>query len=393
MRLANWRATILSIVLTGVLAGALLLSACGVVAFTGNQATPTSQNGDAASLTNASTAAAASTSSTADQTVSTSPAPVATDALLRLPDIASLVEKVTPAVVSIVVQSVTTDFFRQAVPQRGAGSGVIISPDGYIVTNNHVVEGAKDIKVTLPDGRDFSATLGGRDPLSDLAVVKVDASDLPVLRFGDSTKLRVGEFVVAIGNALDLDGGPTVTLGVVSAKGRSIDVQTNVTLYDLIQTDAAINPGNSGGPLINLNGEVVGINTATDSQGQNIGFSISTPTIKPIVDDLMQRGKVVRSQLGVSGQTVTPLIADRFSLAVKSGVLLTAVGRGSSADQAGLRQGDVIVAFNGAQVKNMPQLQYSIWRNPVGATVEITYYRGGDKLATKSVLQERPSGS
>ncbi|MFH1485085.1 MAG: trypsin-like peptidase domain-containing protein, partial [Chloroflexota bacterium] len=185
----------------------------------------------------------------------------AAPAIASLPSITDAVDTIRPAVVFITVRTLSLDFFLQPVPQQGAGTGVIFDAKGYILTNNHVVENARQIKVSLPDGRAFDAELVGRDPPTDLAILKIAADALPLARFGDSQKLRIGDWVVAIGNALALEGGPTVTVGVVSAMGRSIDGNTG-TLHDLIQTDAAINPGNSGGPLVNLKGEVVGINTA-----------------------------------------------------------------------------------------------------------------------------------
>jgi len=207
-----------------------------------------------------------------------------------LPAITDVVELVKPAVASIIVGTVGYNIFLQPVPQEQAGSGIIIDERGYIVTNNHVVEGAQSITVTIPDGRSFDATIVGTDPLIDLAVIKIDGDNLPTASFGDSSELEVGEWVVAIGNALDLPGGPTVTVGVISALGRTIQAQRGVTLYDVIQTDAAINPGNSGGPLVNLQGEVVGINTAkvTSIEVSGVGFAISSNTAKMVVQELIE---------------------------------------------------------------------------------------------------------
>ncbi|MBM2827306.1 MAG: trypsin-like serine protease with C-terminal domain, partial [Dehalococcoidia bacterium] len=199
----------------------------------------------------------------------------------QLPNVADVAAVVRPAVASITVRELALDFFTQPVQQEGAGTGVIFDSKGYVLTNNHVVEGAKDIRVTLPDGRTFDQVkVIGRDPATDLAVVQIQGDKLPIAKLGDSDGLRIGDWVIAIGNALGLNGGPTVTVGVVGALGRSIGTASG-PLHDLIQTDAAINPGNSGGPLLNMNGEVVGVNTAIDTRGQGIGFAISMASAKP----------------------------------------------------------------------------------------------------------------
>jgi S1-C subfamily serine protease len=200
-----------------------------------------------------------------------------------------LVAEVTPAVVSIVVETVAYNWFWQAVPETGAGSGIVISPDGYIVTNNHVVEGAQEVTVTLSDGRAFPAAIVGTDAQTDLAVVKIDASNLSYLHLLSSSleQLSVLDPVIAVGNALALPGGPTWTTGVVSNLGRSIQEETGAVLDDVIQTDAAINPGNSGGPLLNTAGQVVGINVAIASNAENIGFAISTDTAIPVMQSLI----------------------------------------------------------------------------------------------------------
>jgi serine protease Do len=200
-----------------------------------------------------------------------------------------LVAEVAPAVVSVVVETVGYNWFLQAVPETGAGTGIIISSDGYIVTNNHVVEGAQTVNVTLTDGSVFPATIVGTDAQTDLAVVKIDASNLPYLHFLSSSleQLNVLEPVIAVGNALALPGGPTWTTGVVSNLGRSIQEENGVVLNDIIQTDAAINPGNSGGPLLNTAGQVIGINVAIASNAENIGFAISTDTVIPVVQSLI----------------------------------------------------------------------------------------------------------
>ena len=222
------------------------------------------------------------------------PTPEASNTPLEAPGVGITVEKIAPCVVTILTEWVDYSYFLQPTPYRGAGSGVIFTQDGYIVTNGHVVENAKDIKVILPDGSFFLASLVGVDPFTDLAVIKVDAHSLPVANFGDSEALHLGQPVIAIGNAFDLPGGHTVTLGIVSALGRSIKTSDGIILHDLIQTDAAINPGNSGGPLLTLDGKVIGINTARIGGGaENIGFAVSSATIEPVIEQLVRHGTVV----------------------------------------------------------------------------------------------------
>jgi len=336
----------------------------------------------------------ATVSPTADNGTSIAPSELLTSAS---PPVADVVRDVIPAVVSITVQTmITPDFFLQPVPKTGAGSGVIFDSQGFIVTNNHVVEGVDEITVSLPNGQVYEASIVGRDPLSDLAVIKIDGENLPIIPFGNSEDLRLGESVIAIGNALDLDGGPTVTVGVVSALGRSIRLPSGVTLHDLIQTDAAINPGSSGGPLISLDGKVIGINTAiaNHNKAQGIGFAISTPTIIPIIADLVKKGRVVRAQLGIVGLSLTPVLARQRGLPPEtSGVLITDVSAGSGADDAGIRSGDVIIRFEDMKVSISSELQYNIWRKSVGDTVEVTILRNGEEMTLTAILGERPPES
>ncbi|RLC91864.1 MAG: hypothetical protein DRI39_09515 [Chloroflexi bacterium] len=308
-------------------------------------------------------------------------------------DTAELVDKVAPAVVSIVTESVSYNFFYQAIPQTGAGTGVIVSPDGYIVTNNHVVEDAQKVTVTLSDGRVFEATSITTDPQTDLAVVRIDAGDLPYLHFLSDSLEQLNELdpVVAVGNALALPGGPTWTAGVVSNLGRSIELETGVVLYDLIQTDAAINHGNSGGPLVNMAGQVVGINVAIASGAENIGFAISTDTAIPVIADLIAEGQVRRPYLGVSMLTVTPVVRARYNLAVDSGVLIYAVYRGTPADDAGLQPYDVVTSIGGQEVGSAEEMRLVIHGYQVGDEVEIVYFRGSEQRATTATLVAAPS--
>ena len=304
-----------------------------------------------------------------------------------------LAARVAPAVVSIVTESVSYNWFWQPIPQTGAGSGIIVSPDGYIVTNDHVVENANKVTVTLSDGRTFDATIVGADAQTDLAVVKIDATDLGYLHFlKDSLKqLSVLDSVVAVGNALALPGGPTWTLGVVSNLGRSIQVDTGVVLNDLIQTDAAINSGNSGGPLVNMAGQVVGINVAIASNAENIGFAISTDTAIPIIQALISRGKVVRPWLGVQVTAVTSTIRRYYNLSATAGALVTSVTLGSPAYEAGLRAGDVIVRIDSQVINTAQDLSAAIGSRQVGDRVEITYYRGSAQKMTNATLGESAS--
>jgi len=304
-----------------------------------------------------------------------------------------LVATVAPAVVSIVTESVTYNWFWQAVPQTGAGSGIIISSDGYIVTNNHVVDGANKVTVTLSNGSTFKATIVGTDGQTDLAVVKIEAMNLTYLHFLNSSleQLSVLDPVVAVGNALALPGGPTWTTGVVSNLGRSIEEDTGVVLNDIIQTDAAINAGNSGGPLLDVAGQVVGINVAIASNAENIGFAISTDTAIPVVESLITEGKVPRPWLGVSVTSVTPIIQQYYNLSVSSGALITSVSSGSPADEAGLRAGDVIIKMGGQNISTADDLLSAIGSHQIGDQIEITYYRGNVQKVTNATLGESPS--
>jgi S1-C subfamily serine protease len=304
-----------------------------------------------------------------------------------------LVAEVAPAVVSIVTETVSYNWFWQAVPQTGAGSGIIISPDGYIVTNNHVVDGAQKVTVTLSDGSAFAATIVGADAQTDLAVVKISANNLSYLHFLSNSleQLNVLDPVVAVGNALALPGGPTWTTGVVSNLGRSIEESTGVVLNDIIQTDAAINAGNSGGPLLDMAGQVVGINVAIASNAENIGFAISTDTAIPVVQSLITEGKVVRPWLGVEVATVTSTIQHYYNLSVSAGALITSVTSGSPASKAGLRPGDVITKVDSEDISTAAELTSAIGSYQIGDQVEIIYYRGSVQQVANAALEESPS--
>ncbi|TLD40871.1 MAG: HtrA protease/chaperone protein [Candidatus Jettenia ecosi] len=325
---------------------------------------------------------------------------------------ADLAEKVRPAVVNISAITTVTipgnpfrqffgqdqggsleEFFRRFfgdVPdrelrQRSLGSGFIIDEDGYIVTNNHVVERADEISVKLADGRDYKAKVIGRDSKTDIALIKISSlfTHLPFLSLGDSDAMRVGDWVLAIGNPFGLEH--TVTQGIISATGRVIGAGP----YDnFLQTDAPINPGNSGGSLVNLQGEVIGINTAIVAAGQGIGFAIPINLAKSIVSQLKEKGSVVRGWIGVSVQTVTPEIADFFKLKGPKGVLVGDIIPGGPADKAGIKRGDIIINFDGKEIKDVSDLPRLVAGTPVGKDVNVMVIRGGDEISVTLKVEE-----
>ena len=309
--------------------------------------------------------------------------------------IEEVAEQVLPSVVNISsVKKVTVnrsplfsdpffrDFFGDGIPrervQQALGSGVIVSGDGYIVTSNHVVSGADEVEVRLSDERVFTAKIIGNDPKSDVAVIKIDAKDLPVIKIGKSSNLRIGSYVLALGNPYGLAG--TVTHGIISALGRS---GLGITEYEnFIQTDAPINPGNSGGALVNMDGELIGINTAILSQtGGNIGigFAIPVDLVMDIVESLRKYGRVVRGWLGVTVQEITPEIAEAMELKTPRGVLIADVIKGSPAAEAGIRQGDVVVSINGKEVNDPSALQFLVSEIAPGTKVPVTVIRDGSR--------------
>jgi serine protease Do len=329
-------------------------------------------------------------------------------ALRRGAGIADVAERSLPAVVNIASTKVVRaeghplmgdPFFRQffGVPrarrQRSLGSGVIISKDGVVLTNYHVVERAETIKVVLSDRRELAARLVGADPKSDMAVLRLagDLSDLQPLPLGDSSKLRLGDVVLAIGNPFGV--GQTVTMGIVSAKGRA---NVGIVDYeDFIQTDAAINPGNSGGALVNMRGELVGINTAILSRSggyQGVGFAIPSNMARPIMESLLSRGKVVRGWLGASVQELSPDLARALGLRATDGVLVSDVAEGSPAARAGVRRGDVILRINGEQITTAGRLRNLVASAGAGARVKLELLRGGSQPATLAIqLTEMPA--
>lgn len=274
---------------------------------------------------------------------------------------------------------------------RGLGSGVVVKSDGTILTNNHVVEGADDLQVKLSDGRTFTAELIGRDPKSDIAVIKIDAKNLPNISLGDSDKMRVGEWVLAIGNPFSENLNHTVTQGIISGIGRS---EVGITAYDnFIQTDAAINPGNSGGALVNLKGELIGINTAIlsrDGGFAGVGFAIPINQAKEVMDDLISQGKVVRGWLGVTIQNVTTELKEAMGLEVDKGILVSSVLANGPAEKSGLESGDVIIELDGKEVEEINSLRNKIAGKDPGDVVKLKVIRDGKEKTVKVTLGELP---
>ncbi len=273
---------------------------------------------------------------------------------------------------------------------KGMGSGVIVSPEGYVVTNHHVVDGAKTVTVALLDKREFTGSIVGSDPQTDLAVIKIQGDNLPFIAWGNSSKLEVGDYVLAIGSPFGLRS--TVTQGIVSAKGRGV----GITQYeDFIQTDAAINPGNSGGALVNMHGELVGINTAILSRTggyQGVGLAIPASIGQHVYASLVSTGKVTRGFLGVGIQAVTPELAKSFHLARPDGAIVTEVRDASPADQAGLRRGDTIIRYQDQPIAGPRELQRAVTTTPVGTEVTITVMRDGVEQALRTSIVEHPMG-
>jgi serine protease Do len=372
-----------------VLLALLLLGACGGSSKTNSTATVT--GGGTGSGTGAGAAGSTQNGSNASST---------------LPDsFRDVVKAAEPAIVQVTNQQVQVgQFNQQATVPAGVGSGVIYDDQGHIITNNHVVAGASGLLVSLPDGRSFKATLVGADPQTDLAVLQIKGDNLPVAKLGDSSKLAPGDWTIAIGNALALPGGPTVTVGVVSALGRTVQEpgaqqgQAGPFLFSVIQTDAAINPGNSGGALTDANGEVVGINTLVATQAepgvaaQNIGFAIAINTVKPIADELVANGKVVHPFLGVSYVPLTPALAAQLNSSEKQGAIITQVAPGSPADAAGLKARDIVTKLDGKALDTESALAEGLNGHKPGDKVTLTVVRDGKSEEMSVTLGTAPAG-
>ncbi len=330
------------------------------------------------------------------------PLPAPTDGFSqRIKEVTQLIK---PAVVQITNEQVQVDQFNQpfTVP-AGVGSGVIYDAKGYILTNNHVIAGADKLLVTLPDGRSFKATLTGADPDTDLAVLKIEGTNLPVAPLGNSAQLQVGDWVIAIGNALALTGGPTVTAGVASALGRTVQEppdantgQSGPYLFDVIQTSAPINPGNSGGPLVNLEGQVVGIDTLVVSQAapgvqaQGIGFAIGINAAKPIADQLVATGEAIHPYIGISYISLTPAIAAQLGITQQTGMVVGDVAPNTAASFAGLQRYDVITAIDGQQLQGDSDLAQIVDQHKPGDTLTLTVVRNSKTRTIKLTLGVRP---
>lgn len=315
--------------------------------------------------------------------------PVESDSATPLPDFCPVVAGVMPSVVSVTTEIVASDFFGRQYTEYVAGSGILIDDNGYIATNNHVVEDAQSIYVELADGRTFPAKIVGTDSLSDLAVIKIDAANLTYIYWGDSSLLSVGGWVLAIGNALG--EGITATEGIVSRLNVAVDVGEGNILYGLIQTTAPVNPGNSGGPLVNMAGEVIGITSVkiVASEVEGIGYAISSNEAKPIIEDLIRYGHVTYPWLGVSVSTVTPLLAASENLSVDRGALIAEVVADGPAEAAGLKEGDIIIRLGDKEINDVADLVQAIRSSEIGQNVEIVFVRGKDTKTTSVRPVER----
>ena len=327
-----------------------------------------------------------------------------------------VVSKVSPSVVKVTVETkprqmameggqfpgmndpLFRQFFGNRMPQarqapvEGLGSGVIVTSDGFIVTNNHVIDGADTVTVTLPDGREFKAKVVGRDPLTDIAVVKVEATGLPAIAFADSSEIRVGDRVLAVGNPFGI--GETVTSGIVSAMGRRVGILSEVKGYEnFIQTDAAINPGNSGGALVDIEGRLIGINTAILSRSggfQGVGLAVPGNMVSQVAESLVKTGKVVRGYLGVNIQDVSPSLQDSFNLKDRRGALVAEVTPDSPASRAGIKDGDVITELDGHAVRDGNDLALTVSGKAPGTKLALSVVRDGKTLQLNATTGDKP---
>lgn len=300
------------------------------------------------------------------------------------------VEKVIPSVVNISEVKLMKDAYLNVHPIPGVGSGFIITKDGHILTNAHVVLGSREIKVALEDGRIFPGVIRGLDTLMDLAVLQIETSSLPVPEMAKNNALKIGQMAIAIGSPLGLVGGPTVTAGVISALNRSI--QTEVTFMEgLIQTDAAINPGNSGGPLINSSGVVIGINSAIIPFAQGIGFAIPIQPAMWVAEQLIEHGEIVRPWISINAVDVNPKLVAYYNLPTEKGVVVTNVIPGSEADRSGIEVADILVRMDDIEINNVRDLIKVINKHKVGDRVSMEFFRGPGKVKLKTVLEKAPT--
>lgn len=299
------------------------------------------------------------------------------------------VDKVSKSVVNIASVRMLQDQLFRVFPVEGVGSGVIIHEKGHILTNNHVIDDAERLKVTLPDGKVLRGKVVGSDDVTDLAVLKVESGQpLQAAHLGNSDDLKVGQIVLAIGNPFGLTGGPAVTAGIVSSLNRSI--QTRSGVLELIQTDAAINPGNSGGPLVNTKGEVVAISTANMPYAQGIGFAVPANSAKAVLNELIEKGKVTRPWIGIASMKVTPQLARYYGLPAREGALVAGVEPYSPADDAGLRRGDIIEEIDGSRIEDPSQIASQVRKKQPNQQLTLTVNRSGRQLQVPVQVDERP---
>lgn len=299
-------------------------------------------------------------------------------------------KSVGPAVVGITNKAVARDFFNRPVETEGVGSGVIFRKDGYIVTNNHVIAGAKELIVSLADGNSVTGELVGADEMTDIAVVKVNAKDLPVAKFGNSDDVMVGEPAIAIGNPMGLEFQGSVTVGVISALNRTLEL--NDRRVKLLQTDAAISPGNSGGALVNADGEIIGINSAKLATNgvEGMGFAIPINTVQAVIDELMEKGYVARPYLGVTIFDKQTAARYGYTLSIEKGVYVFQIAIGGPADKAGLQRGDIILAIDDKEVNSVTEVRNDIAARKVGDKVKVKYDRDGKEQTIEIALEEIP---
>jgi S1-C subfamily serine protease len=308
--------------------------------------------------------------------------------------VAGAVEKVAPAVVHIEVRTEAgAGRSDGSTPGGGSGSGFFISPDGYLITNSHVVHGARDLRVFLADGRRLTADLVGEDPSTDLAVLRVSVDEVPYLILSGGEKIRAGEVAIAIGSPMGFQ--QTVTAGIVSGLGRSLRAASGRLIDNIVQTDAALNPGNSGGPLVNSRGEVIGVNTAIIRPAQGICFAIASSTALWVAGLLIKDGRISRSAIGMAGQSVPLLrkLVVHYRLAQDTGVLVVGVEPGSPAARAGLQTGDIIIAFDGLPTPEVDSLHKKLTSNKIGVSTSLTILRAVERLTVAIIPQEMPEAS
>lgn len=304
-------------------------------------------------------------------------------------EIETSVEKLGNSVVTINATRLARTYRYGMAPVVGTGSGIIVDQKGYVVTNNHVLEGSENVEVMLPTGEKKYGEVLGSDPATDVAIIRIEGDGYPAAALWDSDKVRPGQMALAIGNALGLPGGPTVSLGLVSAVGRPLP-WADFIFEGLIQTDAAINPGNSGGPLANLSGEVIGINTAMIPFAQGVGFAIPINTVKRVMEEILDHGRVVRPWLGISGMELNRDLARSYNLRNEKGVLVVRVSENSPADNAGLEPGDVITAIGSRDVNGMRDMLEYLSKENVGEVVEVLFNRGSSSYRTRIMISESP---